>query len=234
MMERRQGLAILCDIDATVTDYHPGGVDFREAVFAMFAEEVAAARGMGAAEARHLLEDYANNQLVWWDYPDFIVGFGLDPAKLWARMRHLHLELLRVYPDAVAMVKSLCQEGRDLYIVSNNPVTGCLLKLELAGLADLRGSPFFRRVFGTNVTRGMKSQPPMWRRVMASLGTAPEDMVTIGDSVKEDCLAPREAGIGRSIIVDRTAARPVEERDGYVAVNSLELVNELLRRKRAL
>jgi len=75
----------------------------------------------------------------------------------------------------------------------------------------------------------MKSQPPMWRRVVASLGAAPEDMVTVGDSVKEDCLAPRQAGIGRSIIVDRASPRPVEERDGHMVVNSLELVNELLR-----
>jgi FMN phosphatase YigB (HAD superfamily) len=222
---------ILCDIDATVTDVADGHSHdgFRDAVFGMFARHIAAARNVSEETALSLLNDFADNLMVWWDYPDFITNFGLDAERIWREMREIHSSMLRFYGDAVEMIKYLKSIDKDLFIISNNPVTGCLLKLELAELADLRGTTYFNRIFGTNITHGMKSQVPMWKRVIASLGGDVKNMVTIGDNVKEDFMVPREAGIINTIIVDRNADIPVSEKAGYICVNSLSEVKELIR-----
>ncbi len=222
---------ILCDIDSTVTEamQENKSIDFRNAVFEMFSTHIAAKRKISPEEARFALEDMANNVLVWWDYPDLISCFGLDSNLIWMEMRRIHKDILHVYPDAVEMIKHLKSIDKNLYIISNNPVTGCLLKLEAAGLASLRGSDYFSRIFGTNVTHGMKSQVPMWRRVIASLGENPENILTIGDHVKEDFEIPGKVGIGHSIIVDRTAKEQVSEKDGYICVNSLCAVKGIIK-----
>ena len=230
-MKIQDAKIILCDIDSTVTEAMRENkiIDFRNAVFEMFSTHIAANRKISVEEARFALEDMANNVLVWWDYPDLISSFGLDPVLIWKEMRRIHKDILHIYPDAVEMVKYLKLAGKDLYIISNNPVTGCLLKLEAAGLASLRGSDYFKRIFGTNITHGMKSQVPMWRRVIANLGEDPEYILTIGDHVKEDFEIPNKAGIRHSIIVDRTAKEPVTEKCGYICVNSLSLVKGIVK-----
>ena len=222
---------ILCDIDSTVTEAMRENkiIDFRNAVFEMFSTHIAANRKISPEEARYVLEDMANNVLVWWDYPDLISSFGLEPVLIWKEMRRIHKDILHIYPDAVEMIKHLKSINRNLYIISNNPVTGCLLKLEAAGLADLLGSDYFSRIFGTNITHGMKSQVPMWKRVIANLGENPENILTIGDHVKEDFEIPNKAGIKHSIIVDRTAKEPVSEKNGYICVNSLSNVKGIIR-----
>ncbi len=222
---------ILCDIDSTVTEAMQGNkiIDFRNVVFEMFSGHIAAKRKISAEESRFILEDMANNVLVWWDYPDLISCFGLDSELIWKEMRRLHKDILHIYPDAVEMVKYLKSIDGNLYIISNNPVTGCLLKLEAAGLAGLRGSNYFSRIFGTNITHGMKSQVPMWKRVIASLGENPENILTIGDHVKEDFEIPSKAGIKHSIIVDRASKEPISEKDGYICVNSLAMVKGIVK-----
>lgn len=230
-MQIQNAKIILCDIDSTVTEAIQENkiIDFRNAVFSMFSKHIAAGRNISREEARDALEDMANNVLVWWDYPDLISSFGLDPVLIWKEMRLLHKDILHIYPDAVEMVKYLKSAGKDLYIISNNPVTGCLLKLEAAGLASLRGSDYFKRIFGTNLTHGMKSQVPMWRRVIANLGEDPECILTIGDHVKEDFEIPNKAGIKHSIIVDRTSKEPVSKENGYIRVNSLSMVKDVVK-----
>ena len=221
---------ILCDIDATVTDVYAehSHADFRAEVFDIFARGIGSRRKITLDGARLVLEDFANNLMVWWDYPDFINYFELDPVVIWSEMRQVHRNMLYVYEDAVEMVKYLHSLKKNLYIVSNNPVTGCLLKLEIAGLAELGGTPYFKRIFGTNVTRGMKSQVPMWKRIIASLGVPASEILVIGDNLKEDFEVPHSAGIGNSIIVDRKSEKALEKRNGYIVVNSLTHVNGML------
>jgi FMN phosphatase YigB (HAD superfamily) len=221
---------ILCDIDATVTDVYPehSHDDFRDRVFNIFARHIACRKKISLDEAHCVLDDFSNNLLRWWDYPDFITYFDLDPIVIWQEMRQVHQKMLYVYEDAVKMIKYLHTLKKNLYIVSNNPVTGCLLKLEIAGLADLSGTPYFKRIFGTNVTRGMKSQALMWKRIVANLGVASSEILIIGDSIKEDFIVPHSIGIGNTIIVDRKAKNIVEKIDDYIIVNNLGQVNEKL------
>ena len=221
---------IICDIDATVTDVYAehSHADFRDKVFDIFARGIACRRKISLNEANCVLNDFANNLMVWWDYPDFISYFDLDPIAVWQEMRQVHKDMLYVYEDAVEMVKRLHSMNKYLYIVSNNPVTGCLLKLETAGLAELNGTTFFRRIFGTNVTRGMKSQVPMWKRIIANFDIAPEQIVTIGDHLLEDFKIPQKAGIGYSFIIDRRSKVPINQQDSQTTVNSFEHLQNII------
>jgi FMN phosphatase YigB (HAD superfamily) len=224
---------IICDIDATITDVnrHTGNTNdsFREEIFAMFAGMIAEQRRIRPEIARGMLEDYANNQVIWWDYNDFIADFDLESVTAWGRMREIHQRALLPCEDAVNMVKHLHAIGKRLYIVSNNPITGCLLKLERAGLGTLEGSPYFQRIFGTNITRGMKKQLPMWKRILASFDVDASKIVMVGDNPEEDFRYPAMAGISNSVIVRRDAAEAVlKTTDGYIQVNSLNEVKNLI------
>lgn len=224
---------IICDIDATITDVNrqtgSSNDSFREEIFASIASMIAARRRISGEIARGLLEDYANNLVIWWDYNDFIADFDLDAVEFWQKLREIHQRVLYPCEDAVNMVKYLHNSGRRMYIVSNNPVTGCLLKLERAGLGTLEGSAYFDRIFGTNITRGMKKQLPMWKRILASFDVPAERMLTVGDNPEEDFKYPAMAGITNSIIVKRDATEVVlKTTDGYIQVNSLNEVKNLI------
>lgn len=228
-MLRINSTVIFCDIDATVTDdLDDGTVDFREAVFVMFADKIACSRHLSEFESRALLEDYTSNKNVWWDYPDIIVYFALDALSVWRDLKTIHENKLHVYEDAVNLIKYLAKLGKDTYIVSNNPLTGCLMKLEQAGLATLNGSKFFKRVFGTNITHGMKSQLLTWERIIANFNIHPEQMLTIGDHFQEDFEVPQKAGIGYSFIIDRKSKVPVNQQNTHTVINSFNHLQNII------
>jgi len=224
---------IICDIDATITDVNrvDGNTNdsFRDEVFAAISGMIALKKGTSSVFARGLLEEYANNLVIWWDYNDFIADFDLDAVEFWRQLREIHQRTLLPCEDAVNMVKYLYGKGKRMCIVSNNPITGCLLKLERAGLGTLEGSPYFERIFGTNITRGMKKQLPMWKRIIASFDVPTSKMIMVGDNPEEDFKYPAMAGISKSIIVRRDAVETVlETAEGYIQVNSLNEVRNLI------
>ncbi len=224
---------IICDIDATITDVNrvDGNTNdsFRDEIFAAISGMIALKKGTSSVFARGLLEEYANNLVIWWDYNDFIADFDLDSVEFWRQLREIHQRTLLPCEDAVNMVKNLYGKGKRMCIVSNNPITGCLLKLERAGLGTLEGSPYFERIFGTNITRGMKKQLPMWKRIIASFDIPASKMIMVGDNPEEDFKYPAMAGIHNSIIVRRDAAEAVlKTAEGYIQVNSLNEVKNLI------
>ncbi len=216
---------ILCDIDDTITrfkgDYNAG--DYVNEIFTMFAAFLAEKKSISPAAARQQIDDYAH-EIIWWDYPDFISKFGLPSRPVWQALRQIHRQRLLVFDDAVAMIKAFYKTGKTMHIISNNPVTGCLMKLETAGLADINGSKYFTKIFGTNFTRGMKSQPATWQRTIATLGQPPAKMITIGDNFNEDFKIPHTVGVEQTVIIDRRSPKATEIHKGYIQVNNLMTV----------
>lgn len=217
---------VLCDIDDTITTFKGGynASDYVNEIFAMFAKNHSIVNGKDMFDARDEVDAFAEN-LIWWDYPDFIAEFQLPADECWISLHEIHANHLAFFEDAVVMIKRIHECGIPLCIVSNNPLSGCIMKLAVANLADDLGSRYFTRYFGTNICRGMKGQPAMWLRVLSSLsGIDPADVLMVGDSVKEDFELPCSMGIGRSVIVDRSSDVPEEQRKGYFAVNDLRLL----------
>jgi len=227
--------AIFIDIDGTLTDNEPGNVYplekhvWKNPIFGVI-RDVMVEKGWKPEEARRSIEEYAD-RVIWWDYPDFIAEFSLPPAETWERIYDWHRQYLMVYEDGVEMVKELYKQGRPLFVVSNNPIVGCLLKLKRAGLGEITGSEYFRRILGANILRGQKSQPALWQKAFAQVGVAPAQAAVIGDNPREDGDIPLELGLGRAIIVCRTMEEEMQSNDRRIFVRSLSQVPLLLKQE---
>ena len=192
------------DIDGTLTRY----VDVDPATFLhgnflfQIVRDLMVERGEDPDEAAAaILRETEEN--VYWDYCDFVSAFGLPAAETWRRFRAWHARHIAPCKDAVALARELKHAGKRLFVVSNNPVTGCLLKLQAAGLADDTGGDVFSRILGTNELRGCKGAPGVWRRALDRLGVDPALVCTVGDNPVEDRDLPLACGAGACYLFDR-------------------------------
>ena len=222
------------DIDGTITDTNPerkypeNKLVWRNPIFGVM-RDVMIEEGWDEEEAKRKIEEYAD-EVIWWDYPDFIAEFNLPLEKTWERIYQWHNEYLIVYQDTVELIKRLYKMGKKLYIVSNNPIVGCLLKLKRAGLGDITGTSYFKRILGANILRGQKYQIQLWRRAIAQIGIEPEKIVVIGDNEKEDGEVPLSAGICCSFIIKREGESYKKEK--IIFVNEAgEILNYLQKGK---
>lgn len=200
---------ILFDIDGTLTDDSgTPQIDSRHIMGNALFEgitECMVEQGMPRAVASRALQTYAE-ETTYWDYDDFVRHFHLPEPRIWDALTDWHRENLHVYEDGVYLVKHLFEQGYPLHIVSNNPRTGCLMKLEAAGLGTLQGSPYFQQIFCSNEQYGQKHDLRFWDRVISSSGLNPEQIVIVGNNLHEDYEVPCQLGICGSFIVDREKA----------------------------
>lgn len=228
---------LLIDIDATLTesvqpDLNIGGGGKWPAGHPLNGlRSVMVAQGWDGDEADARIHEHAE-KVVWWDYPDFIAAFTLPVEETWRGMEQWHKQYVRPYADAIEMVRRLHAAGRQkLFIMSNNPYCGCCMKLGVAGLADRFGSPYFTRIFGTNILHGCKCSKEVWGRAFAHIGCKPENAAIIGDNPREDAEIPLSKGAGHAFLIDRankfTSASTVLPA-AVTCVESLERINFLL------
>jgi len=205
------------DIDGTITDNNPEKkypeekLVWNNPVLGVI-RDVMVEEGWETEEARKTIEEFAN-KIIWWDYPDFIAEFNLPVEKTWKRIYDWHDKYKMVYWDTVEMIKKLHKKCENLFIVSNNPITGCLLNLRVADLGNITGSKFFKRILGANILRGQKYQVELWKRAIVQVGVNGEKISVIGDSEKEDGDIPVSAGIRRSFIINRTLEKEVIKKE---------------------
>lgn len=223
--------ACFVDIDATITDdgdvrqIGPGH-PFGNALFGVLRDAMVH-DGWDREQAVEALAAHAND-VVFWDYQDFIGEFNLPVKHAWDRIIQWHDTHLVVHDDAVAMVKRLHAADLPLYIISNNPTLGCLLKLQRAGLGTLQGTPWFKDILGANTLRGQKSSIGFWERAVTHTGLAPRGIVVIGDDPEQDFHVPRQVGVRHFFLVDRTRTETAVYENGAWLVNNLEWVADRL------
>lgn len=198
----------LVDIDGTLTDYRPGSVVPEKMLHGNFLfpviHDMMLERGWEKEKAEEAILELAEG-ILFWDYTDFIMEFELPVKETFERMRQWHFENLTVYSETVEFVKKLSRDGKQLFIMSNNPYVGCMFKLQAAGLADDDfSSPYFRRVFGTVALRGCKCTLDVWKRAIAQIPADVSEIGVIGDNPKEDGELPRSLGIKDTIILSRS------------------------------
>lgn len=230
-MKSSRVAACIVDIDATITydrktpQIGPNYI-LNNAIFDVIAA-LMRERGWKSQAAKEALLAHTKRN-VYWDYPDFVKALDLPNEEAWKRIERWHEENIAAFPDAVSMVTRLHAAGIPLFIMSNNPVTGCLLKLQQAGLADAKGSRFFRDIMGTNVCMGGKWALESWRRCLLRTEFPPSKLAVIGDNQKEDCQIPRSLGVQTVFLVDRERQTRVERTPEAFLVNSLECVPDIL------
>jgi len=216
------------DIDGTITDNNPTKkypeekLVWNNPIFGVI-RDVMVEEGWKPEEAKRKIEEYAD-KIIWWDYPDFIAEFNLPLEKTWKRIYNWHYEYKIVYHDTVEMVEELYKRGKNLFIVSNNPIVGCLLNLKVAGLGDITGSKYFKRVLGANILRGQKHQIELWKRTITQIGVKAENIANIGDNEKEDGDIPISAGLTTTIIIKRDLPIKIKKEGRKIFIkNPIEL-----------
>jgi FMN phosphatase YigB (HAD superfamily) len=194
------------DIDGTLTRYKPGAMDPEKLLHNNFLfpilRDMMMERGMEKQEAEDRILRLMTD-VPFWDYTDFISAFQLPAKEAYERLWAWHCENLEPYADAVEMVKELFKLGKPLFIISNNPYSGCCLKLRACGLADEFGSPYFRRIFSTDKLRGCKNEPGVWQRAVDQIPDDPALIGVVGDNPLEDGENARACGVGETIILPR-------------------------------
>lgn len=219
--------ACFIDIDATITD--DGDIRQIKSEYPLSNAlidllcDIMVENGWERNKAVYALVAHAND-IIFWDYQDFISEFDLPIKPTWDQIIKWHDDHLIVYTDAVDMIKELYSMKLPLYIISNNPILGCLLKLQRAGLGTLEGSPWFQDILGSNKLNGQKGSVGFWRRAFTHTGLAPEEVVIIGDNLKDDCQVPRQVGVCNFFLVDRKKSESIKYKDGIYFVNSLKYV----------
>lgn len=222
---------LFVDIDATITDFlKPFPDDFfvgRQPMFSIFRDLMVEEKGWAKDDAEKAIIDYADT-VIWWDYPDFIAEFDLPLQMCWKRLISRHSEYLSVYKDTVRTIKELQNSDIKLYIVSNNPYAGCLLKLHRAELGEITGTTYFEGILGANLLRGQKSQPELWRRAIAHAACEPGSIATLGDHPVEDAEIPLRCSIGHAFILRRDLSESIRHDEHNTSVNSAEYVLDII------
>ena len=218
---------VLVDIDGTLTDDRAQPqIDPRHllgnALLGILGDELVRT-GVKRREVEPRFLQFTQ-ELIYWDYADFIQRFRLPSARVWARLQAWHARHIAVYGDGVQMVCDLFERDYPLFIISNNPLTGCLLKLEAARLGSLQGTPWFGRIFCSNLTRGQKGRSDYWERAFVSAGLDPHQVVVVGNDLKEDFQVPQGLGIRHTFLVNRQLRRRPAATAGLTVVKSLDEV----------
>ena len=105
--------------------------------------------------------------------------------------RHYHLvngDKARVFDGVIEGLKAMRAQGLKLAVVTNKPTEFTLPLMQRTGLAG-----FFEAVVCGDTCERRKPDPDQVLHALAAFGVAPEQAVTIGDSIN-DALAGRRAG----------------------------------------
>ena len=192
------------DIDGTLTryvDFDPASFLHGNFLFPILRDLMVEKGWQPDVAAAAILRETREN--VFWDYCDFVTAFDLPAQEAYRRFRAWHTRHIAPYDDAVALARRLRADGKWLFIVSNNPFTGCLMKLQACGLADDMGSDVFARILGTDRLHGCKGAPGVWRRALDQLAVDPALICTVGDNPVDDAELPQLCGVGASYLFDR-------------------------------
>jgi enolase-phosphatase E1 len=111
-----------------------------------------------------------------------------------------------VYPDAAKQLRAWHAAGHALYVYSSGSVAAQKLFFGHSEAGDL--SALFSGWFDTEV--GGKREAESYRRIVAAIDRAPQDVVFLSDVV-EELDAARDAGLG-TVLVDRREDYPQPRR----------------------
>lgn len=163
----------------------------------------------------------------WWQYADFIEALGLDAVQFWEFAHEREIRYLEPTGAEIrGSLERLRAAGFRLYITSNNPTTGIVHKLRLAGI---EGPHLFEHLIGASELRAMKSQSVFWDRALARIGMSADRVAVVGDNPRDDFTVPREAGITHSFLIDRARDRSAENSDAVTYVRDFgQIADHLL------
>ena len=234
MLEFSNKDALFIDIDETLVQPRknvPTGPQQTVCGFAfLYIMQQAAVKqkGMSSEEAEKIIA-HVLETTSWWHWSDFILALDLEAHTFWDYAFEEEREHLEpVSPDLPYIFSTLYNNGYRMFITSNNPDSGILHKLRIAGLGNIWGSPYFLQYLGPPGVRQMKWDTQFWKEIIARTGLDPRYIVTIGDNFPDDITVPAKSGINRRIYLNWDHSGSVEVKDGVWKVGSWNQILTLL------
>jgi len=229
--------ALFIDIDETILVATPQATAAKlftaEPMFDVMAEAAVRFAGLSEAEARRRI-DHINTHVSWWHWSDFIVELELEPAQFWELAYERHRQLYRPSgPELGAALGELQAAGYGLYITSNNPSSGILHKLRLAGLGTIQGCALFSQFLGATELHAMKWEPRYWRKALAHTGLSAHEVAVVGDNPRDDSEIPRSVGIPLCFLIDRRTPKLPPDSDAVRHIDTFARILPALRRRAA-
>jgi len=228
-MKRAGGYqAILFDVGGTllnvVRDPHTTAIeaiahlgDLSAAEFAVAIQKVV--EEWRAADGRPEVEDLPE---TWVDHNRralMLTGFAGNIVVAAQIMEDVFLsEGLEVYPDVVRAVTALASRGYKMGVVSNWPAT-LESTLQQFGLGR-----FFPVIVASGTVGYAKPHPHIFRIAADRMGVDPQDVLYVGDSVEQDVMGARAAGMN-VVLLDRVSRHESYQPKVQSLVQLLELLN---------
>jgi phosphoglycolate phosphatase-like HAD superfamily hydrolase len=199
---------VLLDIDGTIV--HTSGADCAlcDALYDCVARKHGIDRRV-AAEHVHAVFDPGEQ-----DPAPYLAELDIDPVAYRRRAMDMMRERAIVYDDAVELIRQLKVRDVRMYPATTNGPTAIIVKLALAGLADINGATCFEDLFGgSTVCPAGKSGPAFYTAILRRIGATGDDVIMIGDDQQHDVDDAHAAGIRQTVLIDRS------QTDAWVANN---------------
>jgi FMN phosphatase YigB (HAD superfamily) len=132
-----------------------------------------------------------------------VAELKISLADFRRELEELQSKFLHVFEDAIALIKALKNKGYGLYVSSNNSLSRAYAALHRTGLSDWDKSECFGGVFCPENIGFNKSNSQFYTKLIETGGFNPNEMLVIGDSMRDDGESPLEAGVKHAIIIDR-------------------------------
>jgi len=195
--------ALLIDIDDTVVHFQPGVKT--DNLFNML-ESAGVELGNLTQEETLRRIAQVKAEIPWWHWSDFIVALELNAKEFWHyALEREHRNMQTTGPEIKAALEHLREAGFRLYVTSNNPSSGILYKLSIAGLATIQGAPLFDQLLGATELHAMKWEPLYWKKVLAHIGLNAKEVAVVGDNPRDDLEVPQSIGISHTFLINRNS-----------------------------
>lgn len=209
---------LFIDIDDTLVRYREGAAGrfdqplLGHDLFSWMCVFVAANADMDAQVVEAVIRR-VHKEKTWWDWNDYLDALSVSSDAFWDYALQKESQYLEpIDTDLPQVMQRLRDAGFELFITSNNPVSGIRHKLRIAGLGAFLDGQGFTGMLGTNVVQAMKWAPSFWSKSLKIAGAQAEKVTTIGDTWHDDILAPSEAGIRSHIFLGKPGHRSLQTR----------------------
>ena len=162
---------------------------------------------------------------------NFLAPLGLPMQPYWDALQQDIKGSIIIPDDAIFFIKSLRSKNIRLFSATTNSRMATLIKLSVADLGGIDGSPYFDGFFGGDSFHDPlgKWSPEFFPSILKTGGFDPTRTLMVGDNLEQDMLPALRAGIKRVAIINRQQKEKLLRKDGVLFINSLEVLYNMLK-----
>jgi len=160
----------------------------------------------------------------------FLDALDIPKQAFWNVLVDDIRESVEIPDDTVRFMEFVKEKGIKLFSATTNSKMMTLVKLSIAGLASIDGSPYFSGFFGGDFfdDPNGKFSDKFFPSIMKYGNFDPERTMMIGDSEIWDMIPALGAGIKNVMIINRCQKEAVISRDDVFYINNLETLMRIL------